>query len=344
MSRSTIPQRFPADSMKSETVPSITDVSICILNWNGSRMLADCLQSLRDIRRANHSRFEIIVVDNGSTDDSVEMVRRDFPEARLVTIPKNISISAAINQALLLCSSRYCLILNNDIVLHGDCLDQMSNFLDRNPRAGIACARLLNRDGSTQVNYYPRQLPTVRSVVADLFRMSPAASGGDLGWDTDVPCRMEQVPGACMMVRGAVFREIGLWDPEFTCWYEDVDFCCRCLHAGWENWYLPEARVTHYGGSTFRKLGMSEKALWRFHGLLRYSAKHFSRSQYTLVRALVFLALILRLPVVTLFCLSPSTEVRRTWKGIVPAYLRLIAKLSRSQHLGLESNHSGAPV
>ena len=344
MSGSSLPERFPADSMTPDTVPSGTDVSICILNWNGSQMLVDCLQSLRDVRGVNHCRFETIVVDNGSTDDSVERVGRDFPEARLVTIPKNISISAAINQALRLCSSRYCLILNNDIVLHGDCLDQMCDFLDRNARAGIACGRLLNRDGSTQVNYYPRQLPTVRSIVADLFRMSVASSQVDLGWNPDEQCQMEQVPGACMMVRGSVFKQIGLWDPEFTCWYEDVDFCCRCRHAGWENWYLPNARVTHYGGSTFRTLGMSEKALWRFHGLLRYSAKHFSWSQYTLVRALVFLALIVRLPVVALFRLSPRTEVRKTWKGIVPAYLKLIARLSRSQHLGLSSSRSSASI
>jgi N-acetylglucosaminyl-diphospho-decaprenol L-rhamnosyltransferase len=307
---------------------SSVDVSICILNWNGSKMLSDCLQSLRDILGLNRSGFEIIVIDNGSTDDSVGMVRATFPDVRLVTIPKNIGISAATNEGLRHASGRYSLILNNDIVLHGDCLDRMVQFLDRNAKAGVVGARLLNSDGSTQVNYYPRRLPSVGSIFAELFWLRRNSNQDSAQWNPDVACQMDQVPGACMMVRGEVFKQIGFWDAEFSCWYEDVDFCNRCLQAGWEIWYLPEARVVHYGGSTFQGLGMSQKTLWRFHGLLRYCAKHFSWARYTLVRISVFLALLVRLPVVAALRFSPTTEVRRTWRGIVPAYLKLIGKLS----------------
>jgi GT2 family glycosyltransferase len=268
------------------------------------------------------------VIDNGSTDGSVEMVRRKFSEVRLVTIPKNIGISAATNEGLRLGCGRYSLILNNDIVLHGNCLDQIVEFLDRNPKAGIAGARLLNPDGSTQMNYYPRQLPSVRSIVAELFWLNRNWVQGSAEWDPNISCQMQQIPGACMMVRSEVFKQIGFWDAEFSCWYEDVDFCCRCLRGGWEIWYLPEARVVHYGGSTFRGLGMSQKTLWRFHGLLRYCAKHFSWTRYTLVRLSIFLTLLVRLPIVALLRLSPKTEVRRKWKGIVPAYVNLISKLS----------------
>lgn len=307
-------------------------MSVCVLNWNGSKLLANCLQSLRDIRRTNSVRHEIVVIDNGSSDDSVEMVRCQFPEVHLVVLPKNIGISAATNEGLRLGSGRHSLILNNDMELQGDCLDQMTKFLDQNPKAGIAGGRLLSRDGSTQVHYYPGRLPSLGSVIAELFWLNyvrgHGPAGGMAGWDPNLACRMEQVPGAFMMVRNEVFKQIGLWDSDFTCWYEDVDFCCRCLQAGWEIWYLPGARTIHYGGSTFQGLGMSQKALWRFHGLLRYSAKHFSWMRNTLVRFLVLLTLLLRLPIVALLCLWPSTQTRRAWKGIVPAYLKLIAKLS----------------
>ena len=344
MNRFSTPESILAAAVRPDTSASLSDISVCVLNWNGSRMLSDCLQSLRAIRGTNHSRFEIIVVDNGSTDDSVDMIRREFPEARLVTIPENIGISAATNEGLRLATGRYSLILNNDIILRGSCLDQMAGFLDENPGAGLVCARLINPDGSTQVNYYPRSLPSVRSIFAELFWLKRNTDQDSAPWNPDVACKMDQVPGACVMVRGEVFKQIGLWDAEFSCWYEDVDFCRRSLNAGWENWYMPQAKVTHYGGSTFRKLGMSEKALWRFHGLLRYSAKHFSWSQYTLVRLMVFVALVVRLPIVTFYSLSPRIEVRRPWKGIVPAYLRLIAKLPRSQYLGLESTRSDASL
>src|ERR1700733_10083137 len=92
------------------------DVSICILNWNGSKILGDCIQSLRDIRKSNRASYEVIVIDNGSTDDSVEIVRSKYSEVRLVTISTNIGISAATNAGLRLGSGRYSLILNNDIL------------------------------------------------------------------------------------------------------------------------------------------------------------------------------------------------------------------------------------
>lgn len=321
-----------AESMKPGCAASSVDASICILNWNGSKLLADCLESLRRIRHSNGIRYEVVVVDNGSSDDSVGMVRHDFPEVRLVTIPQNIGISAATNEGLRLGTGRYSLILNNDLVLLDDCLEQMVEFLDQHPKAGLAGGRLLNPDGSTQVNYYPGRLPTVGSILSDLFWLNRfrrrRVVGGMAGWDPNQACRLEQVPGAFMMVRAKVFEQIGFWDSDFSCWYEDVDFCCRCLQAGWEIWYLPGARTIHYGGSTFQGLDMSQKALWRFHGLLRYSAKHFSWMRNTLVRLLVLLTLLLRLPIVTVLSLWPRTEKRRAWKGIVPAYLKLIAKLS----------------
>lgn len=329
---------YSADaSMMRECVSAIA-LSICVLNWNGSKLLASCLQSLRNIRRSSKIQYEVIVVDNGSTDDSVEMVRGQFPEVRLVTNPQNLSIATATNQALRLSSGRYSLILNNDIVLLNDCVDHMVDFLDQNLGAGIVAGRLQNPDGSTQVNYYPGRLPSVRSIIAELFWLSRVwgrgVPRGMTGWDPNKACRMEQVPGACMMVRREVFEQIGLWDDDFTCWYEDVDFCCRGLQAGWEIWYLPEARVIHYGGATFRELGISQKTMWRFHGLLRYSAKHFTWMRYSLIRFLVVLILLLRLPIVALVCFWPRAEVRRAWRGIIPAYLRLLSRLAGSGDAG----------
>ena len=305
------------------------DVSICILNWNGSKILADCIQSLRDIRKSNRASYEVIVIDNGSTDDSVEIVRSKYSEVRLVTIPNNIGISAATNAGLRLGSGRYSLILNNDILIHGSCLDQMVEFLDRHPEAGVVGARLCNSDGSTQVNYYPRSFPSVGSITAELFWLSRSWGRASSDWDPDQSCEMEQVPGACMMVRREVFEQVGYWDEKFSCWYEDVDFCYRVRQNGWAIWYLAEPKVTHYGGSTFRGLGMSQKTLWRFDGLLRYCSKHFSWTRYTIVRLSIFLTLLIRLPIVVVLRLSPKTEVRRTWKGIVPAYLRLFREIVR---------------
>ncbi len=329
----------PGKQPKAKDEPDVSvDLSICILNWNGSALLAGCLRSVREVAHLNQTRLEVIVVDNGSTDDSVEMVRRDFPEARLLTNGKNISVSAATNQGLRLAKGNFSLILNNDIILLEDCLDQMVHFLESNPKAGIVSSRLLNPDGTTQVHYYLGHFPTVGSVVEQLLWVTRLWGGGVprgmVNWNPDIPCRMEQVPGACMMVQRAVFEQIGFWDERFTCWYEDVDFCLRAHQAGWEIWYIPTAQVIHYGGSTVRKLGISQQTMWRFNGLLRYSEKHFSGLQNAVVRFVVLATLILRLPIVVVLRFWPQANVRRIWKGTIGTYLRLISKLSYSDRVG----------
>lgn len=307
------------------------DLSVCILNWNRSGLLAGCLHSLRCIRSLNTRKFEIIVVDNGSTDDSVELVRREFSEVQLITIEKNIGIAKAFNEGIRRGSAAYFVLLNNDTVLLDDCLDQMAQFLDENPKAGMVAGRLLNPDGSTQAQYYPRRLPSLSSVALEL--LWPTSLSRRLGasemsrQDLEKMSRMEQVPGAFIMVRREVFESVGLFDERYTCWYEDVDFCCRCHRAGWENWYLPQARTVHLGGSTLREVRFSQRTMWRFHGLLLYWGKHCSTFQNALLRLIVLLVVFLRLPILGVLRIWPKAEVRRSWKGALPAYWRLLGSL-----------------
>jgi hypothetical protein len=307
------------------------DVSICVLNFNGAKLLADCLGSLKNIDGATEVSHEVIVVDNGSTDDSVEMLRTRFPGVLVIELDKNISIAEAFNRAIRVGKGRYFLLLNNDILLQKGCLEEMVRFLGEHGCVGAVSARLMNPDGTTQVQYYPAKLPTVRSIAAELLWFNQITRGKSVmepkGWDPERPCQMEQVPGASMMVRRQVFDEIGLLDASFTCWYEDVDFCFRCFKSGWELWYLPDARVIHLGGATFQGIAISQKTIWRFHGLVRYCSKHFSGANYGLVRMVMFLAVMLRLPIIAVLCVWPRPSVRQSWRGVVPAYLGFLRKV-----------------
>jgi len=306
------------------------DVSICVVNWNDPIRLRSCLQSLKDIQPLNDVNYEVIVIDNGSNDNSKELVINEFPMVRLIALPQNIPLAAAWNKGLLMGRGRYFFILNNDIVLLRDCVSRMVRFLAENSTAGVVVARLLDPDGSTQKRYYPCKLPTLGSLfalISWLDRLWPdnpwgfKAGGG--GWNPDKIFQMEQVPASAMMVKREVLDSVGLLDEGFRFYYEDVDFCNRCGKAGWTLWYLPDAQVVHYGGASVEIMAYSDVTLFRFRSLLRYGDKYFTRSQYFVLRLLVAGILILRLPVVFAIELLPSAKVKGRWKGAHRAHLRM---------------------
>lgn len=310
------------------------DLTVCILTWNAADLLAACLKSLRDIRHVNHINYEVIVVDNGSEDGSGDVVRRDFQEVELIVNTRNVGFAAGNNQALRMGRGRHFLVLNNDTVLLDDCLAQMVDYLDSYPEVGIVGGRLVNADGSTQVAYYPLHLPSVRSCLVELWgldriwpqnpwsRFAPSKS-----FNFDKPSTTTQISGACLMVRREVLQKIGLFDEGFQFFYEDVDFCYRCLQAGWAIAYLPDARVVHYGGASFAKLGLSENSLMRFRSLLRYYQKHFTLGRIILIRMMVALALVLRLPLVLILSLSPRAHVRKRWSGVSRTYFQILREI-----------------
>lgn len=307
------------------------DVTVCIVNWNGARWLRNCLTSLREVQGV---RFEIIVVDNASEDGSAEMVRNDFPEAQMIVNCKNAGFAKANNQALHRGRGRYFIILNNDTVLYKGTLGLLQNFLDGHPEAGMVSGHLVNPDGSTQFRYYPEVLPSPVSLAADLLwlnklLMRPHWGRGPLArkWNPSQAQRMEQIPGACMFLRREMLENVGLLDESYPFWYEDVDLCARCLRAGWEIWFLPEARITHQGGVSTKMLDRSARSLLRFRGMLRYAEKHFSRDQLLRLRVLVVLILLLRFPIVLGASLWPSRRVREEWKGAWRAYFQLLGEV-----------------
>jgi len=133
-------------------------------------------------------------------------------------------------------------------VLESDAVERLVHFLDQHPKAGMAAGRLLNADGSTQYTYYPVSLPSLASMAADLLWLNRLSRRNRIGrgplarnWNPEMPYRMEQLPGACLLVRREVFEGTGLLDERYRFWYEDVDFCARAFEAGWELWYVPEA-------------------------------------------------------------------------------------------------------
>jgi GT2 family glycosyltransferase len=306
------------------------DVTVCVVNWNGAQWLPDCLRALGD----DHAvRLEVFVVDNASQDESVKIVRESFPTMKLIVNNENAGYAKGNNQAIVCGRGRNFLLLNNDAVLESGAAERLVHFLDQHPKAGMAAGRLLNADGSTQYTYYPVSLPSLASMAADLLWLNRLSRRNRIGrgalarnWDPEMPYRMEQLPGACLLVRREVFEGTGLLDERYRFWYEDVDFCARAFEAGWELWYVPEAKILHHGGESSKLLGEASRSLLRFQGMLRYAAEHFRRGHFLLLKSVVALVLVVRLPAVMVAGLWPGAAGRR-WKGTWRAYLQLLREV-----------------
>ncbi|MCX7981276.1 MAG: glycosyltransferase family 2 protein [Syntrophales bacterium] len=207
-------------------------VSIIIVSYNTADLTKACLESLR----LAHGEKEICVVDNASTDGSVEMIKTLFPEVTLIVNNRNIGFGAANNQALACTEGDYIIFLNPDTVVDPAAIEEAVQFMDENPHIGIAGAHILNPDGSDQesVSYrYPGE---------------KYASGETCG----LAGHIASILGAFMIARRDVLKKIKGFDEDFFLYGEDEDLCWRIREQGFEVGFIPGARVYHWGG-------MSEK-------------------------------------------------------------------------------------
>jgi GT2 family glycosyltransferase len=251
------------------------DLSICITTLNASAYLQKCLQSIRDqseflhwakngqsmsAQVANQSSggkwldFELIIVDNASTDNTVEMLRAEFPDAMLIKNSKNDGFARPFNQALRLSQGRYMLVLNPDTIIPTGAFNELVRYMDAHPEVGICGPKVLNRDGSLQKACRrgvsrPWAAFSYFSGLSALFPRSKLFGGYLLNYlDEDAIHEVDGVSGSCMLIRHQMVDSIGLFDERFFAYQEDADYCFQAKKAGWKVVYLPTAHIVHFGG------------------------------------------------------------------------------------------------
>ena len=255
-----------------------------IVSFNTREILRECLQSVA--REARDLRVEIFVVDNNSSDGSPEMVEKDFPEVALMRSPINLGFGAANNIALERARGRYIVLLNSDAFFAEGALERSIRHMDENPQCGIGGARLVGRNGVLQ--------PSARmfhSLLGDLLVLTGLAAkfpkskffgGFDRTWaDPNQAASVDWVPGAFSILRPEALAKVGVFDPAFFLYYEEVDLCLRVKQAGYLVCYWPDVVVVHLGGESSRQLktlAFASKAaqvvLWRMRSTLLYYRKH----------------------------------------------------------------------
>lgn len=254
-------------------------LSIVIICWNDLKVIADCLRSI--VGRTHSTDFEIIVSDNGSTDGSVEFIHKNFPDVQVIENGENLGFARGNNVGICASKGEYVLILNPDTYLHEAALDRWVEFADRHPDAGAFGCRVLNPDGSYQQSARP--FPTVRGeLVAALYLRSLAyisdffASDMYTGWKGDTERAIDWQSGCCLMVRGALLKQLGGFDEQFFYHYEEIDLCHRVWNAGHEIVYTPEVSITHLGGQSVSRFPVRfelEKCRNRYRYFYKYYGK-----------------------------------------------------------------------
>ena len=260
------------------------DISLIVVSFNTREVLRESLQSVN--RERSDLRLEVFVVDNNSRDGSLEMVRSEFPEVRLLHSTVNLGFGAANNLAMDLAQGRYIVLLNSDAFLCADSLKLAVQHMDEHPDVGLAGGRLVSRDRSLQPS--ARMFPSILSDflvltgLAHRFSKSRFFGRSDRTWaDPLQPAEVDWVPGAFSIIRAPVLQKVGFFDPDFFLYSEEVDLCRRIQDAGYRIMYWPDIEVIHIGGESSRQIKTLEMSSagaqlirWRMRSTLLYYRKH----------------------------------------------------------------------
>lgn len=248
-------------------------LAIVIVTMNAEKDILPCLESIAGDDCPPFAK-SVVVVDNCSGDRTVELIRKSWPDVRLLLNERSQSLSLNNNRGIQAEHGDYYLILNPDTRLQKGCLARMLHFMEENRRAGICAPKLVNPDGSLQIS--ARRFPTPLAVAAratPLRRLRLFAAALDeylmTNWRRDDRRTVDWALGACLMIRRATVEEIGLMDEGYRLYYEDIDWCYRAWRRGWSVYYLPEAVVVHaYQRGSVR--GINRLTLWHVQSVLRY--------------------------------------------------------------------------
>ncbi len=248
-------------------------VSIVIVSYNVCQLLDECLQSVE--RALEGIEDDIFVVDNKSTDGTVDTLQPRYPEVHFVANKENVGFARANNQVIRMSDSEYVLLLNPDTVVYEPTIRETLRFLDDHPQAGGAGVRMLTREG-TPAPESRRAIPTPWVSMLKMLGFTKRYYMSHLSWDK--PGRIEVISGAYCMLRRKALDQVGLLDEDFFMYGEDIDLSYRLLKGGWQNWYLP-LDIIHYKGESTQKTSFRYVHVF-YQAMLIFFRKHYGHLSF----------------------------------------------------------------
>lgn len=230
------------------------DLSVIILNYNTKDLLQDCLQSVLKSKKSGFS-YEIIVVDNASTDGSAAMVKKEFAQVRLIQSNKNVGFAAGNNLAIPHISGRYVLFLNPDTIVFPNTFKEMIVFMDNHSRVGASTCRVELLNGKLDEGCH-RGFPTPWNAFCHFTRLEKIFSkvklfsGYSLGFlPLGTIHEIDACSGSFLFVRRKIGNSLEWFDEDYFWYGEDIDFCYRIKQKGWKIFYVPKVKIIHYKGA-----------------------------------------------------------------------------------------------
>ncbi|MDP2248106.1 MAG: glycosyltransferase family 2 protein [Nitrosomonadales bacterium] len=231
------------------------DVSIILVSYNTINMTKEALAYL--YASEGNVKFEVFIIDNASRDGSAAVLREQYPHIHLIENNQNVGFGRANNQALPFISGRYVLLLNTDAFVDPSTLRKTFDYMEAHPAAGILGVKLLGRDKELQPScrYFPTpwNLFLSQSGLSRFFAKTKMID--DAFWNPEIEASCDWVPGCYYLVRREVIDQVGLFDPRYFLYYEEVDHCFAAKHAGWDVVYFPGTSVIHIGGESAKSDG-----------------------------------------------------------------------------------------
>ena len=230
------------------------DLDVLVVNYNTASLLQPMFNALRQSKDTQRTRY--LVVDNASADNSLERLASVCPEALQLANHTNVGFGRANNQLVEHLQGKYALLLNTDAFVAADTLSKTLEYMEAHPDCGVLGVRLVGREGDLQPScrYFPTPL-NVFLARTGLERFFPGVKKvDDMTWDHDSVRECDWVPGCYYLIRREVIDKVGLFDPRYFLYYEEVDHCKRVKQAGWKVVYYPHTTVVHIGGESAKSV------------------------------------------------------------------------------------------
>lgn len=275
------------------------DVSIIIVNWNTRDILRDCLKSVCE--QTKDSSFEVIVVDNASTDASVEMVKTQFHQVVLIENKQNRGFAAAVNQGISVGKGRYVLVLNSDIIVCDNAIEKTMRYADKHPEAAMVGCQVSDNFDTIQMTCF--RFPSVLNLFLHTFALNKMFKKNHflgrewmLWWRRDSEREVDVISGSYMFVRREAIDNVGLMDEDYFLYSEETDWCYRFAKAGWKMLFWPGAKIIHWhGGRNSSKQASLKMAVQMQKSCLIYFKKNRNVASYISVRMILVMSFGIRL-------------------------------------------------
>lgn len=267
------------------------DLSISIVSYKTRELLIDCLRSI--YKNTYKILLEIFVIDNNSKDNTVESVKKEFPEVNLISNKTNIGFTKANNLAIRQSKGNYVLLLNPDTIVLPGSLDVMVDYMRRYPKIGALGCKLLGPDGSLQMtcSRFPTFLICLieNTVLRKIFSKSKILRKYRINdWNRDTIYDVDAIPGSCIMVKREIIGEIGELDEHIFMYFESADWCYRIKQKGWRICFIPNAQVIHYEHRSASQVNKFEQGRIYRQSACYFVKKHYGLCKYILLKLCFF--------------------------------------------------------